>query len=61
MGNPCDELCGGAGCSHCGGISCDNGAFTKSSKVFRFATDAENTIKEKEGKAEELFRGVRYK
>lgn len=58
MGNPCDQLCGGAGCTFCGGISCEEGAFTKSSKAFGFATDAENIIKKKEGKAEELFRGV---
>jgi len=58
MGDPCDQLCGGAGCGFCGGISCEEGAFTKSSKAFSFATDAENKIYEKEAKAEELFRGI---
>ncbi|XP_046682808.1 laminin subunit beta-1 isoform X2 [Homalodisca vitripennis] len=58
MGDPCDQLCGGAGCGFCGGISCEDGAYTKSSKAFSFATDAENKIYEKEAKAEELFRGI---
>ncbi|XP_054279344.1 laminin subunit beta-1 [Macrosteles quadrilineatus] len=57
-GDPCDQLCGGAGCGFCGGISCEEGAFTKSSKAYSFATDAENKIYEKEAKAEELFRGI---
>ena len=26
--NPCDSLCGGAGCGKCGGISCLNGALS---------------------------------
>lgn len=58
MGDPCDSLCGGAGCGFCGGISCEEGAFTKSTKAISFATDAETKIHEKEAKAEELFRGV---
>lgn len=61
MGDPCDSVCGGAGCNHCGGLSCENGALTKSSKAFGFATDAENKIKEKEGIAEDLFRGVCFR
>lgn len=58
MGDPCDSLCGGAGCGTCGGISCAEGAFTKSSRAITFATEAEEKIYEKEAKAEELFRGV---
>ncbi|XP_075218526.1 laminin subunit beta-1-like [Lycorma delicatula] len=57
-GDPCDSLCGGAGCGHCGGLGCDDGAVTKAEKALSFAKDAEKHIREKEATAEERFRGI---
>ncbi|KAF4532826.1 hypothetical protein B566_EDAN002677 [Ephemera danica] len=57
-GDPCDQLCGGAGCGLCGGISCEDGAVTKADGALDFATDADKNIKDKEARAEELLRGI---
>lgn len=57
-GNPCDNLCGGAGCKHCGGLSCENGAVTKAEKALAYAEDTEKEIKKKEEVAEDLIRSV---
>uniref|UniRef100_A0A1B6DHB4 Laminin subunit beta-2 n=1 Tax=Clastoptera arizonana TaxID=38151 RepID=A0A1B6DHB4_9HEMI len=58
-GDPCDVLCGGAGCKEgCGGISCEKGAAQGSRSALSFAKDAETHIREKETKAEEIFRGM---
>lgn len=57
-GNPCDSLCGGAGCGFCGGLSCDNGAYTKSENALKYAEDAKKYINEKETKSGELYRAV---
>lgn len=57
-GNPCDPLCGGAGCGVCGGLSCEHGAITKADRALGVAKDAEKAIREKETDAEELLRGV---
>lgn len=57
-GSPCDDLCGGAGCGVCGGITCDAGAVSKSNSAKKFAEDSKEMIYHKETKAEELFRGI---
>ena len=57
-GDPCDPLCGGAGCGVCGGLSCEHGAVTKAERALGVARDAEKAIREKETAAEELLRGV---
>lgn len=57
-GEPCDPLCGGAGCGVCGGLSCEHGAVTKADRALGVARDAEKAIREKETDAEELLRGV---
>lgn len=58
-GDPCDNLCGGAGCKQCGGLSCENGAVTKAEKALAYAEDTEKEIKKKEEVAEDLIRSVR--
>ncbi|KAJ9579194.1 hypothetical protein L9F63_024704 [Diploptera punctata] len=57
-GDPCDSLCGGAGCGVCGGLSCEHGAITKAERALGVAKDAEKAIKGKETDAEELLRGI---
>lgn len=57
-GDPCDSLCGGAGCDICGGLSCEEGAVTKAVQSLDIAKDNDLIIKEKETKAEELYRSV---
>lgn len=57
-GNPCDSVCGGAGCGTCGGFSCENGALTRASKALDYVQDAEKSIKLKEDVADELIRSV---
>ena len=38
---PCDELCGGAGCDKCGGLSCLNGALSKAKEAVKAANNAD--------------------
>ncbi|XP_021926605.1 laminin subunit beta-1 isoform X2 [Zootermopsis nevadensis] len=57
-GDPCDPLCGGAGCGVCGGLSCEHGAVTKADRALGVAKDAEKAIQDKENDAEELLRGI---
>lgn len=57
-GDPCDSLCGGAGCSKCGGISCEKGALTRAETALNYAKDTEAIIREKEQKADDLIRSV---
>lgn len=59
-GDPCDSLCGGAGCGKCGGISCEKGAFTKADTALTYARDTEKIIKEKEQQADDLIRSVSH-
>lgn len=59
-GDPCDSLCGGAGCGKCGGISCEKGALTKAETALNYAKDTEKIIKEKEQQADELIRSVSH-
>lgn len=57
-GDPCNDLCGGAGCNSCGGLSCEKGAFTRAEKALNYAKDTEKILKEKEEQAEELIRSL---
>lgn len=57
-GDPCDSVCGGAGCHHCGGISCEKGALTKAEQAYNFAKDTEKIIKMKEEAADDLIRSI---
>lgn len=57
-GDPCDNLCGGAGCKHCGGLSCEKGALTKAEKALAYVKDTEKNIKEKEDLAADIIRSV---
>nr|CAD7455702.1 unnamed protein product [Timema tahoe] len=58
-GDPCDQLCGGAGCGSCGGLlSCEQGAVTKADTTVQLAEDAKQAIKEKEAQAEGLLRKI---
>ena len=57
-GDPCDNLCGGAGCKQCGGISCEKGALTKAEKALSYVQDTEKDIKQKDEIAEDLIRSL---
>lgn len=59
MGNPCDSLCGGAGCGFCGGVSCEEGAMKKAENALFAVNTAEINLREKELKVDELLRAVR--
>jgi laminin beta 1 len=59
-GDPCDALCGGAGCGKCGGISCEKGALTKAETALNYAKDTEKIIREKDQQAEEFIRSVSH-
>ena len=55
---PCDDLCGGAGCGKCGDVSCGEGALTKSQDALKDAEDAERLLKEKDLEAEEALNKI---
>ncbi|KAI5734580.1 hypothetical protein M8J77_008341 [Diaphorina citri] len=57
-GDPCDNLCGGAGCGKCGGMWCSNGTLSESNSAKDYAETSKKLINEKEAKAEEVFRGI---
>ncbi|GAB6026920.1 laminin beta [Chamberlinius hualienensis] len=57
-GDPCDSLCGGAGCGQCGGLSCGNGAVTKADNALQLAKDADATLKQKDQLAGELLANI---
>ncbi|XP_018022771.1 laminin subunit beta-1 isoform X4 [Hyalella azteca] len=57
-GDPCDSLCGGAGCGTCGELACTEGLVQKSRLTLKFATDAETTLKSKEAATDNLLRGI---
>jgi laminin, beta 1 len=59
-GDPCDSLCGGAGCGKCGGLSCEKGAFVRAERALDFARNAETIIKEKEIQADDIIRSVSH-
>lgn len=56
--NGCDSLCGGAGCDHCGGLSCDNGALRKSERALVIAKDTEKAISDKKQVADNIIRSL---
>merc|ERR1719277_2312618 len=56
--DPCDDLCGGAGCGKCGDVSCGEGALTKSQDALKDAKDAEMLLKEKDLVAEEALNKI---
>ncbi|XP_043223097.1 laminin subunit beta-1-like [Amphibalanus amphitrite] len=56
-GDPCDSLCGGAGCGKCGGLACE-GAKTVADSAFTVAEKAATTLTEREREVDELLRGV---
>merc|ERR1712073_297206 len=58
--NPCDDLCGGAGCGKCGDVSCGEGALTKSQDALNDAKDAEMELKKKDLVAEEALNKIRF-
>ncbi|GLH10959.1 Netrin-A [Gryllus bimaculatus] len=57
-GNPCDSVCGGAGCGRCGGIACLEGAVSKANEALQFARKAEEEIRVKEQDTEALLRTI---
>ena len=59
-GEPCDDLCGGAGCGKCGGsLSCGDAAVTKAANALDLAKEAEETLDEKAAEAQDLLDRVR--
>ncbi len=59
-GDPCDSLCGGAGCGKCGGLSCEDGAVTKASNAMDLAKRADDELTEKEDAARQLLNDVSH-
>jgi coxsackievirus/adenovirus receptor len=55
---PCDDLCGGAGCGKCGDVSCGEGALTKAHDAVTDAKEAEKILMEKHLRAEEAFDSI---
>jgi len=55
---PCDDLCGGAGCGKCGDVSCGEGALTKSQDALKDAQGAEKLLREKDLVAEEALNKI---
>ncbi|KAK0173519.1 hypothetical protein PV328_006704 [Microctonus aethiopoides] len=51
----CSNVCGGAGCGTCGGISCDAGAVTKANQALDVAKKQSDKIKSHKDAAEQLF------
>merc|ERR1712212_107549 len=56
--DPCDDLCGGAGCGKCGDVSCGEGALTKAQDAVTDAKEAEKILAEKHPKAEEALNKI---
>ncbi|KAH6921814.1 hypothetical protein HPB50_005331 [Hyalomma asiaticum] len=54
----CDALCGGAGCNHCGGLGCEEGALTRANNTLTMAVDANQILGKKEADARDLFNAV---
>lgn len=58
-GDPCDTICGGAGCNSCGNsISCANGAKQQAETAILNANDTELALRNKESFANDLIRNV---
>nr|XP_012215232.1 PREDICTED: laminin subunit beta-1 [Linepithema humile] len=54
----CSNVCGGAGCGFCGGLSCDVGAITKAEQALDVAKQQASTIKKHRDSAEQLLRNI---
>ncbi|XP_066582072.1 laminin subunit beta-1 [Prorops nasuta] len=54
----CSNVCGGAGCGVCGGLSCDAGAVTKATQALDVAKQQAAKIKGQKDEAEQLLRNV---
>ncbi|KAH8410464.1 hypothetical protein KR215_007376 [Drosophila sulfurigaster] len=58
-GDPCDALCGGAGCGKCGGsFSCEHGAHAHSGEALKVAKDTEEAITSKKDAADQTIRAL---
>ena len=58
-GDPCDSVCGGAGCGKCGGsVSCDEGAVTKSMEAIDLCNQSESILIVKKREIETVFNRV---
>jgi coxsackievirus/adenovirus receptor len=55
---PCDNLCGGAGCGKCGGLSCQQGALTRAQEALQNAKAAEKIFAKKDLDAEGMLNKV---
>ncbi len=54
--DPCDELCGGAGCGgKCGGLSCLNGALSKAEEALGSARMADEKLVDVDRRAEQVL------
>lgn len=59
FGDPCDPICGGAGCSSCGNsISCDKGAKQKAETARTLINNTVVALKQKEAKANDFIRDL---
>ncbi|XP_078051747.1 laminin subunit beta-1 isoform X1 [Augochlora pura] len=54
----CSDLCGGAGCSFCGAVSCDAGAVTKANQALDVANKQAAKMKTHKEEAEQLLRNL---
>ena len=57
-GDPCDSVCGGAGCGKCGGVSCGEGAVTKSMRAIELANDSETLLVTRKREVETIYNRV---
>lgn len=58
-GDPCDNLCGGAGCGKCGGfLSCEHGARAHSEEALKMAKETEQAITRKKDEADQTIRAL---
>ena len=56
---PCDKICGGAMCGHCGdSISCDSGSKQQAETAKDLSLQTESTLKEIEDRANDFIRNV---
>ncbi|KAG5893086.1 hypothetical protein JTB14_029481 [Gonioctena quinquepunctata] len=58
-GDPCDAICGGAGCGYCGDLlSCANGAKQQANTAIEHANNTEIALRNKETLANDFIRNV---
>ncbi|KAF5294829.1 hypothetical protein FQA39_LY00313 [Lamprigera yunnana] len=58
-GDPCDSICGGAGCGSCGtAISCESGAKQQAENALSLANTTEVLLKGKEAEANDFIRNI---